>query len=183
MKTLFVFLALIVAVQSSTIELDSENGEETVESESSGIHQHRPKFLMKMVALNETGSFSMKLEGTTYTFYSNPKTFDEAEKQCKRLHKRGHLASIHSHRSNTVLLSVVKRVTSSGEEVWIGGKRNRFHRHFHWTDGTKWDYTYWHRGSPAHYWWSVSCVVVRTKDPGYWHDTYCSHNRGYICEF
>lgn len=183
MKTVFVFLALTAAIQSNIAELDSENGKNTAESENSGLYQQNPESLKKMVALNEkTGSFSMKLEKTTYTFYKDPKTFDAAEKQCNKLHKRGHLVSIHSHTANVNLLNMAKHVFSNGQEFWIGGKRNRFSRRFHWTDGTKWDYAYWHSGSPAHCWWSVSCVAMKSEGAGYWHDIYCSHNRAFVCE-
>ncbi|XP_043928811.1 lectin-like isoform X2 [Protopterus annectens] len=158
MKTLFVFLTLIVAVLSNTI-----------------VHK-------KMVALNKTGSFSMKNKWATYSFYEDPKTFKAAEQHCKKQHNGGHLVSIHSQKMNAALLDMVRELAFNEQEVWIGGKRNILSHNFHWTDGTKWDFTYWRSGSPSNSWVSFSCVAMHTEGSGYWHDIKCSHNRPYICK-
>ncbi|XP_043929336.1 lectin-like [Protopterus annectens] len=181
MKAILLFVVLLVTVQSKIADHSLGNGKNTVQPIGNIIRQHL-KFSKKLPALNETQSFTMMFEGIRYVYYSSPMNFYAAEAHCRRTHNRGHLTSIHSHAEQVQLLRMLNANKISASEVWIGGRRNIFSRSFYWTDGSKWNYSYWHRGSPAYYWWSRVCVITETKEPGYWHDIYCTHLRPFICE-
>ncbi|XP_043914589.1 eosinophil granule major basic protein 2-like [Protopterus annectens] len=158
MKAILVFLILLVVAESI---LSAPN---------------------EITALSEAGTYSMIFEGVTYTLYSSPLTFAQAEASCTRTGYNGHLVSIHSHSLNLFLLHMVRHFNVDAHQMWIGGKRNSFRRKFYWTDGSRWNYWYWGSGSPSGPGYHQNCVVMSTTNPGYWHDIFCSYKRPYICE-
>ncbi|XP_075995839.1 galactose-specific lectin nattectin-like [Genypterus blacodes] len=74
--------------------------------------------------------------------------FNRAEAYCRRL--CGDLVSIHNvHQYNRVLCRLAK-YSSRRYTYWIGGERLSNGK-YGWTDGSKWNFSRWHKGQPDFY--------------------------------
>ncbi|XP_043928815.1 galactose-specific lectin nattectin-like [Protopterus annectens] len=161
MKTVLVFIALLVAVQSNKLV---------------------PKTVAKV---KDECSQTIVVGKGTYTFYKCPKDYYAAVEICKSEHVKGNLLSIHTHELHVNIINELKQLNNIEHEVWIGATKGRFSTTFYWTDGSKMNYKYWARGSPSknlQSWFSPACVVMETKEPGYWHDVDCYKLRPFVCE-
>ncbi|XP_043928817.1 proteoglycan 3-like [Protopterus annectens] len=158
MKTVLVFIALLVAVQSNKLV---------------------PKTVAKV---KDECSQTIKVGKGTYTFYTCPQDYYAAVKMCKSKNVKGNLLSIHTHSFHVKLLEELKHFSNTEHEVWIGATKGSWSFTYYWTDGSQMDYKFWAHGSPSHGFFSSACVLMETKDPGYWRDVDCSTVRPFVCE-
>ncbi|XP_014584986.2 bone marrow proteoglycan isoform X2 [Equus caballus] len=96
---------------------------------------------------------------------------------CRRCY-RGNLVSIHSYHLNYRLQCSVRCINQG--QVWIGGIRRgwRCRRRFRWTDGSRWNFSYWASGQPRK--GRGRCVALCTRG-GHWRRVPCSRRLPFIC--
>ncbi|XP_032757873.1 proteoglycan 3 [Rattus rattus] len=114
-----------------------------------------------------------------YVLVRTPKTFDKAQKLCRRCY-RGNLASIHTFSFNFQVQSLARKINQS--IVWIGGILRGwfFWKNFCWTDGSRWDFGYWAPGQPGN--GEGHCVTLCAKG-GHWRRASCKSHLPFICSF
>lgn len=96
-----------------------------------------------------------QFSGQCYYIGIRKKTWPEAKKDCESMGAT--LASIHSEEENQFIqnLRVVNYGISSGEEIWLGGRR--VGDNWVWVDESKWDYSVWWNDVPGNY----DCLTYR----------------------
>ena len=117
---------------------------------------------------------TMLCDGRYYKYYTNAKTWNDAESDCKK--NGGHLAVITSQKSND---AVKKLIQDSTNPVWIGGKFNTKDSCYHWNEGNLlFDYTNWNTKEDT----NLNNVVQMNKD-GTWNSSLESEQRTYVCSW
>ncbi|XP_063083181.1 eosinophil granule major basic protein 2 isoform X1 [Cavia porcellus] len=116
-----------------------------------------------------------------YVVLSVPKTFKQAQSVCQRCF-RGNLASIHSYNIN-LQVQRSSRILNVAQ-VWIGGqlRGKGHHKHFHWVDGTLWNFWYWAAGQPWRGNNSGRCVTLCARG-GHWRRSHCGVRRAFSCSY
>ncbi|XP_043928816.1 lectin-like [Protopterus annectens] len=158
MKTVLVFITLMVAVQSTKLV---------------------PK---TMADVKDQCSLNFTFGNDIYMFHKCPLDYYAAVEICKCEKVKSNLLSIHSHEFHEKVIEKLKHSNITSYEVWIGATKGRFSFTYYWTDGSQMDFQYWARGAPSHSWYSPACVVMETKEPGYWHDVDCNIRRPFVCK-
>ncbi|XP_070420019.1 proteoglycan 3-like isoform X1 [Equus przewalskii] len=112
-----------------------------------------------------------------YRLVRTPRRFKQAQNVCRRCY-RGNLVSIHSYHLNYRLQCSVRCINQG--QVWIGGIRRgrRCRRRFRWTDGSRWNFSYWASGQPRK--GRGRCVALCTRG-GHWRRVPCSRRLPFIC--
>ncbi|VDK82269.1 unnamed protein product [Cylicostephanus goldi] len=76
--------------------------------------------------------------------FERPHSFDDAENRCRVF--KGHLTSIHSYLENEFVERIAENGTFAGKSdrlSWIGLKRSKGNKTWHWTDGSPYGYNKW----------------------------------------
>ena len=103
----------------------------------SNVSQPTCKFLEKQTRPTQQNAFYFSCERKTFI-----------EHHLSAIAMGGHLASIHSAEEN----EAIRKIIPPCQKVWIGAVRKRpgsgnSAEKWTWTDGSKWDYANWRRGS------------------------------------
>nr|XP_008510149.1 PREDICTED: proteoglycan 3-like [Equus przewalskii] len=126
-----------------------------------------------------------------YLLVRSPMDFRQALNVCRRCY-RGNLVSIHSSSLNYRIQISITGINEG--QVWIGGflKDWRCRRRFRWTDGSRWNFSYWASGQPRK--GRGRCVALCTRDgqltslcsllpDGHWRGAPCETRMPFICSF
>ncbi|KFO04791.1 Macrophage mannose receptor 1, partial [Balearica regulorum gibbericeps] len=112
-----------------------------------------------------------------FMVHRDPKVWREAQISCNE--SNGDLASIHNPEEHAFILSQLGY--KAVDELWIGLNDLSTQMYFEWSDGTPVTYTKWLPGEPTH---AINgredCVIMAGED-GYWADSACDRQLGYIC--
>ncbi|XP_073705555.1 ladderlectin-like [Garra rufa] len=103
-----------------------------------------------------------KFETCCFKFFSDLKTWAEAEKQCVDL--GGNLASVHSQECHDFLKSFVKKCANGTPRIWIGAHDATQNDIWFWSDGSKFEYSNWKTGEPNNLGGAESCVEMINGD-------------------
>ncbi|XP_063164816.1 C-type lectin BpLec-like [Candoia aspera] len=120
--------------------------------------------------------------GFCYKFFSELKTWKDAEVFCIEQTAGCHLASIHSKAETDAMSNYLQLVGSAGD-IWIGLWDPFQHRTWQWSDGSKTDFSSWDEGEPNNYGGNEYCVELRERK-GYrkWNDRNCDHGSPFLCK-
>ena len=110
--------------------------------------------------------------GHCYYIGNERKPWPEAEEDCLRM--EAHLASVHSREENEYIqyLREINYGYSSGEKIWLGGRRNAESGVWSWSDGSLWDYDVWWNDKPG----DSNCVSYRGDYMG-WFTSECEETQ------
>ncbi|XP_077159613.1 macrophage mannose receptor 1-like [Paroedura picta] len=113
-----------------------------------------------------------------YHLHRDLKTWKGALSACRK--EDGDLASIHNIEEHSFVISQLGYHPT--DMLWIGLNSQKTERYFEWSDGTPVTCTKWENGEPTYLQDSVdNCVTMRGEN-GYWMDTFCQEEYGYICQ-
>ncbi|XP_041276140.1 regenerating islet-derived protein 4 [Onychostruthus taczanowskii] len=115
-----------------------------------------------------------------FKYFSEPRTWDEAESRCQDVKKGAHLAWVEDPLEEVTLrrtISYHQRV----QPVWIGLQKNKESQAWKWTNGKDYSATSDMSGNGAG---GESCAVL-THHSGFsvWSGADCSQKHHYICKF
>ncbi|XP_077159816.1 macrophage mannose receptor 1-like [Paroedura picta] len=116
--------------------------------------------------------------GHCYHLHRDLKTWNDAQSACRN--QGGELASIHNIEEHSFAISQLGY--SPTDMLWIGLNAQKTVRYFEWSDGTPVTYTKWQREEPAYQYDSLDNCVIMTGENGYWVDSVCQEEHGYICK-
>ncbi|XP_066577764.1 lactose-binding lectin l-2 [Amia ocellicauda] len=115
-----------------------------------------------------------------YQYFSDQKDWADAEGFC--LSGGGNLASVHSEEEHTFLKQLIKKSDNAENPTWIGGTDCQKEGVWHWSDGTKWDFTKWNGGEPNNL--NIeNCLHMDFPAgmTGNWNDIACGNRYAFIC--
>ena len=113
-----------------------------------------------------------------YYWSNNTKTWYEAEAFCQQ--ENGNLASITSDAINQY---VVEGMNSRGlSNTWMGGNDIDEEGAWKWTDGSPFEFTFWHSGEPNNWGGNQHCMNQWKHGQGIkWDDRRCSNSLTFLC--
>ncbi|KAM6419507.1 C-type lectin-like [Pluvialis apricaria] len=119
--------------------------------------------------------------GSCYGYFTERKTWAQAENECNRYGPRGHLASIHSLGATRVLARYLSNQRDT-DNTWIGLQDEEHSRQWKWSDDSAFNYRQWARGQPNNLWDREDCTVL-DKGSGFelWHDYPCNYKFPFLC--
>ena len=106
-----------------------------------------------------------------FKYFPSQQYATTAEKDCQAL--GGHLASIHSLEEKKFIDKMVS------DDFWIGGVDVNKNGQWGWTDGSKWDYTYWMSNQPNG---EEYYLIVAGKPKWDWRDWEFNNKKSYVCQ-
>ena len=131
-------------------------------------HEVRDENLVVKLMLNMTNDYEMELS-TSYKLY-NYEIWARARTHCKK--EGGRLATINSEQKQ-----ILAEKAAGGEEVWIGGRREK-NSYWTWSDNSTWSFTNWEGGRGE-----KDDRCLRMAGTGKWRDDVCStRNSDFLCE-
>ena len=110
-----------------------------------------------------------------YYWSTDKKTWNEAEAFCQQ--ENGHLASITSDAINQYVLEGMN--SKDFGYTWIGGNDIDEEGTWKWTDGSPFEFTFWHPGQPTNYGGNEHCM--HHGFGGKWNDGPCSGPLTFLC--
>ncbi|XP_015279234.1 PREDICTED: macrophage mannose receptor 1-like [Gekko japonicus] len=116
--------------------------------------------------------------GHCYLLQRNLKSWKGALSSCQK--EGGDLASIHNIEEHSFVISQLGY--NPTDMLWIGLNAQKTERYFEWSDGTRVTYTKWQSGEPTYLQDSLDNCVIMSGENGYWVDTFCQEEYGYICK-
>ncbi|XP_030636021.1 ladderlectin-like isoform X2 [Chanos chanos] len=119
-------------------------------------------------------------ESKCYKFIANPVTWSDAELSC--LNSGGNLASVHTFEEYTFLQKIVQATAGKMAEAWIGAQDATQENVWLWSDGSRFDYTYWAPRQPDNAGGIEDCVQMNAQATHQWNDLPCSRELPYLCE-
>ncbi|XP_048013858.1 ladderlectin-like [Megalobrama amblycephala] len=114
-----------------------------------------------------------------FKFFSEPKSWADAEKHCVEL--GGNLAAVHIELTNSFLKTFVKKLSNSNTRSWIGAHDAPKAFVWFWSDGSTFDYSDWHSGQPNNGANAERCVEMGYGDEKRWNDAPCENLLPFIC--
>ncbi|XP_067399488.1 C-type lectin BpLec-like, partial [Emydura macquarii macquarii] len=102
----------------------------------------------------------MYLQGNCYGYFSQERTWMDAEAECQRHGRGSHLASIHSAGENNVLAHYVQRHHKKDTHVWIGLWDPEENLNWRWTDESQMNFFAWDNWQPDGPNKNEHCVVL-----------------------
>ncbi|NXI77609.1 REG4 protein, partial [Rhipidura dahli] len=115
-----------------------------------------------------------------FKYFPDPRTWDDAERQCQDIQKGAHLAWVEDHFEGLTLaraVSYYQRV----QPVWIGLQRSKESQAWQWTSGSNYSIA---TGMPGNGARGGGCATL-THESGFstWSSADCSQKLHYICKF
>ncbi|XP_072922847.1 alpha-N-acetylgalactosamine-specific lectin-like isoform X2 [Hemitrygon akajei] len=126
--------------------------------------------------------FNYSLLNSCYRFFSDRKTWEEAQDFCNQDQCCGQLASVYSAEHNTFISNVIKFVKQSRPKAWIGLNDICKEGNFTWIDGTDYTYSDWNRDQPDNY-KNEDCVHIHHGGSSKWNDYPCNMELGFVCAY
>ncbi|KAG5851591.1 hypothetical protein ANANG_G00053280 [Anguilla anguilla] len=114
-----------------------------------------------------------------YSFFSDAKTFNDAEASCRQLAPGGHLASVTSPDLHSRLAAMVTEASNGPVLTWLGGVLQA--DKFRWIDGSSWGYSDLMPGRLQPGSDSERCLEMFRVDERWWSTADCSLQRPFIC--
>ncbi|XP_078251380.1 C-type lectin mannose-binding isoform-like [Rhinoraja longicauda] len=115
-----------------------------------------------------------------YQFFSDNKTWSDAEAFCKQQAHYGHLATVISSEHDTFITNVIAAVIKGNPFVWIGLNDRCEEGTFTWIDGSPSSYRHWNRNQPDN---QRNEDCGHTHYNGAWNDLPCDRKIGFVCSY
>ncbi|XP_043356230.1 C-type lectin LmsL-like [Dermochelys coriacea] len=121
-------------------------------------------------------------QGNCYGYFSQEKTWLEAEAECRHNGQGAHLVSIHSTGENNALALYVKWYHKKNSPIWIGLLDLEQNRGWRWADKSLVSFSAWDNGQPDNRLGNENCVVLENAGFQKWHDYPCEERFSFICK-
>ncbi|XP_051884933.1 alpha-N-acetylgalactosamine-specific lectin-like [Pristis pectinata] len=119
-----------------------------------------------------------------YRFFSDKKTWLEAEDFCDQDTHYGELASVISSEHSGFISDVVSAVDIGKPEAWIGLNDRCKEGTFTWIDGSTYSYRNWAPNEPNSYQKiNEDCVNIHHFCDHAWNDAPCEMKIGFVCSY
>ncbi|KAM4611643.1 galactose-specific lectin nattectin-like [Polymixia lowei] len=112
-----------------------------------------------------------------FIFIDSAKTWLEAEAYC--LFEEANLASIHSDNENRFIQALTRGKTHNFPRTWIGGHDAIQNGLWLWSDGSRFDYEYWHTGQGQN--GNEQCLEMNFPAEMRWNDFGCTTRLPFVC--
>ncbi|XP_041885753.1 regenerating islet-derived protein 4 [Corvus kubaryi] len=115
-----------------------------------------------------------------FKYFSEPRTWDEAERQCQGVKKGAHLAWVEDAYEGLILARAISYYQRA-QPVWIGLQKSKESQAWQWTSGNNYSVA---TGMPGNGARGGRCAVL-THQSGFstWSSADCSRKHHYVCKF
>ncbi|XP_072923105.1 C-type lectin mannose-binding isoform-like isoform X2 [Hemitrygon akajei] len=147
--------------------------------------QHREKRELSRGPCDEKWFYFPPLN-SCYRFFSDKKTWEEAEDFCNQDTHCGQLASVTSSEHNTFISKVISTVANTHPLTWIGLNDICKEGIYTWIDGTPYTYSRWGKDQPDDYKENEDCVHVHysyQNGVSNWNDLPCEEQHSFVCAY
>ena len=117
-----------------------------------------------------------KFGTSCYQKFKEKLTWESAEKKCLSI--GAHLASVNSLQEQTFLYSYTSDLAPN---VYIGANDITKEGKFVWSDGSAFDFNFFHPGEPNDM-WGEDCVHLHIPKSGHWNDIKCTTLFPFVCK-
>ncbi|XP_072922851.1 C-type lectin-like [Hemitrygon akajei] len=117
-----------------------------------------------------------------YRFFSDKKTWEEAQDFCNQKSYYGQLASVNSDQHNAFISEIATDVEKNKQWAWIGLNDICKENNFTWIDGTDYTYGDWDGGQPDDH-NNEDCVHIHHGGSSKWNDYPCNMELGFVCAY
>ncbi|XP_031416970.1 ladderlectin-like [Clupea harengus] len=114
-----------------------------------------------------------------FKFVSKARTWAESERYCVIM--GGNLASVHSTDEYSFIQEVIRKHTDGTPRTWIGGCDAAQEKLWLWSDGSRFDYTYWYQGMPDNLGGGEHCIEMNFRGLQHWNDVPCKGTLPSVC--
>ncbi|XP_065449700.1 C-type lectin Cal-like isoform X2 [Chrysemys picta bellii] len=121
-------------------------------------------------------------KGNCYGYFSQEKTWMEAEVDCQNHLQGAHLVSIHNTVQAEMLSYYIKQHHTEKKHIWIGLTDPHGTLSWKWTDHSLFNYKNWDRNQPDSPKVKEHCVVLQSPGFQKWHDFPCGERFSFICK-
>ncbi|XP_051889653.1 galactose-specific lectin nattectin-like isoform X1 [Pristis pectinata] len=118
-----------------------------------------------------------------YRFFSQEKTWQEAEDFCNRNTWVGQLPSVTSSEHNRFISYVIHALSGRKAHAWIGLNDRCKEGTYTWIDGSTRKYKNWAKGQPDNYGGLEHCVHIKFNGDDTWNDARCDMKIGFVCSY
>ncbi|XP_076850622.1 galactose-specific lectin nattectin-like isoform X1 [Brachyhypopomus gauderio] len=115
-----------------------------------------------------------------YRFFSSYVTWAEAESTCLR--HGGNLASVHTISEYKFLQNLIKKMSGSFLQTWIGGYDAVKEGQWFWSDGTEGNFYFWASQQPDNYLNNENCMQMNAGEKLKMNDSICSNHFPFVCK-
>ncbi|XP_044883084.1 C-type lectin BpLec-like [Mauremys mutica] len=121
--------------------------------------------------------------GYCYGYFTQGKTWIEAEAHCQHQRPGAHLVSIHSAGENNMLAHYIKRYHKIYSFFWIGLWDLEANQCWRWSDNSPFTFRAWDKGQPNNLVGNEHCAVLfYHKGFPKWHDYPCDSKFAFMCK-
>ncbi|XP_049908099.1 type-2 ice-structuring protein-like isoform X1 [Epinephelus moara] len=118
-----------------------------------------------------------EFEGRCFQYVPRVLTWAAAERNCKNL--KSHLASVHNHHEYQFIQTMIRTITQSNGETWIGGSDCQQKDTWLWSDGSIFFWTFWCAGHRS----TSGCLQMNHGGEDCWHEDQCSSTLPSVCAY
>ncbi|XP_026225411.1 ladderlectin-like isoform X1 [Anabas testudineus] len=120
-----------------------------------------------------------KVNDRLFCYVPTPLTWPKAENNCRFM--GANLASVHNLKEYNKVQSLVRKITHSFKESWIGGFDLEGEKLFLWSDGGVFNFGEWCQGEPGYRNRYQGCIVINQGDKKCWASHHCYKKYSSIC--
>ncbi|XP_054914869.1 ladderlectin-like [Poeciliopsis prolifica] len=118
--------------------------------------------------------------GRCYKFVATPMTWADAEQHC--VNQGANLVSIHSLEEENFVKMLIRNFDPTQRPNWIGLSDIHKDGRYFWSDGSRFDFTFWKTGEPNDSRQSEPCVHTNWRQNKKWNDTLCGAKYSFVCK-
>ncbi|XP_033476283.2 uncharacterized protein LOC117253054 [Epinephelus lanceolatus] len=118
-----------------------------------------------------------EFEGRCFQYVPRALTWAAAERNCKN--SKSHLASVHNHHEYQFIQTMIRTITQSNGEAWIGGSDCQQKDTWLWSDGSIFFWTFWCAGQRN----TSGCLQMNHGGEDCWHEDECSSKLPSVCAY
>ncbi|XP_049435613.1 type-2 ice-structuring protein-like [Epinephelus fuscoguttatus] len=118
-----------------------------------------------------------EFEGRCFQYVPRVLSWAAAEKNCKN--SKSHLASVHNHHEYQFIQTMIRKITQSNGEAWIGGSDCQQKDTWLWSDGSIFFWTFWCAGHQS----TSGCLQMNHGGEDCWHEDQCSSTLPSVCAY
>ncbi|XP_041654463.1 galactose-specific lectin nattectin-like [Cheilinus undulatus] len=119
-------------------------------------------------------------EGKCYLFQVNPMDWADAERHCTTL--GANLPSVHSKGAYDFLRNTVNLLSGKDLAIWLGGYDAVKEGVWLWSDGSHFDFKFWHKGEPNNFQGKENCMEMNFMEKDFVNDNACSTKKAFFCQ-
>ncbi|XP_014898347.1 lactose-binding lectin l-2-like [Poecilia latipinna] len=124
--------------------------------------------------------FWFGFNGRCYIYVATSMTWADAEQHC--VNQGANLVSIHSLEEENFVKRLIRNIAQVDNIYWIGLSDIHKDGTYFWSDGSRFNFSFWNAGEPNNNGGSEPCVHSNVGSAKGWNDTLCRLKYSFVCK-